>query len=208
MEMLDDFVKVGIINKKNVEKLADGHHLKDAFYSKQKEFIIESLNNCSKTAWLLQEYLAQTLHRSLKKSGKHSDISSKAYTKATLAFQFRASYVPSAILKQFSWMQTNGLFEWWPNFINRTGLIVGGEHILPPTPNMSGKILVIFVLLGGGLSVAITCFVFEMWGKFILHIVFVYKFCVSKLYILILRNASFSERLYGNVVILVKSGHE
>ncbi len=205
IEMLNDLFQAGIIHKNNVKVLSNGQILKDAFHSAQKDLMRSSLNNCSKIAWVLQAYEAQTLHRSLKKSRKHSDVGSNAYTNPTLSFKYIRSHVPSLLLKRFSWMPTNGLFEWWPNFINKTGIILGGEHILPPTPNMSGNILVVFVLLGGGLSIAIICIVFEIKGKIILFVVFAYKFCETKLYVMMFKVVGFHERHHSNVVIIVQS---
>ncbi len=207
IDMLDSLVKVGIIDKNNAENFLNGRILQDSFYRSQEELISKSLNNYSKTAWVRQDYLAQNLHRSLRKSGKYSDVSRKSYTKHKLSFNYERSYVPSSILRRFSWMRTNGLFEWWPNFINRTGIILGGEHVDPPTPNISGNILVVFVLLGGGLSIASACLVYEMREKIVLFISSVYKSFATKLYIIIFRIAGFNKRFHSNVVIFETSQH-
>ncbi len=67
IKMLDELVKVGILNKYNSGKLQYSQHLKDQLKNTQDELISKSLNNCNKTAWVLPDYIAQTLHRSLKK---------------------------------------------------------------------------------------------------------------------------------------------
>ncbi len=109
--MLDDLMKVGIIDTNNSEKLTQGQLLEDVFKSTQEELIIKSLHNCSKTAWMIEDYLLQPWHISCQKFEKYSGISSKAYENHTLSFKFINSYVPSLLLRRVLWIQTNGLYE-------------------------------------------------------------------------------------------------
>ncbi len=129
----------------------------------------------------MPNYLAQTFHRSLKKSEKHSDVGSAAYTLPEVIFYYSDGYMPSSIFRQVSLIQTSGLLEWWPKFINRSDLVLGQENIIPTKPNMSGNILVIFVFLGGGVAIAVACFALEMCFDMFSHSRVVYKLCVMLL---------------------------
>jgi len=141
--------------------LVKGNALSERFEKIQEKLIKSSLTECSKTAWLLPNYLAQVKHRLLKKSAKHSDVSVNAYTMSEISFVYHNSYVPSSILRRFSWIPTTGILEWWPKLINRSDLVLGSDNNNPTKPNMSGNILIIFVLLGSGLSVSIVCIASE-----------------------------------------------
>lgn len=73
---------------------------------------------------------------------------------------------------------TLGLLEWWPKFINRSDLKIAIVSI-PTKSNMSGKILVIFVFLGGGIATALICVILELWRNLIHHIKLVFH-CLHK----------------------------
>ncbi len=151
--------------------------------------------------------MAQNSHRSLKRSGKHSDVRSKAYTSRVMAFEYKNSYVPSSILKRLSWIHTTGLLDWWPKFINRSDLILGNENTILTRPNMSGNILVVFVFLVGGLIIAMVCMSFEMWGSVLLKVKFVLTFVVDKLRNLVFSNGISNNDMSGKNIIIVKSRH-
>ncbi len=125
--------------------------------------ILSDIHKCNKTAWILPNYLAQATTKALKKSGKHSDVSFEAYTKPAILFGFLGANVPSSIIQRFSLIVNTGLFEWWPKLINRSDLKTGNDKTPPQKPNMFGNILVIFVLLGGGLSISSLCMILESW---------------------------------------------
>ncbi len=181
LEYLDAFVKVGIIDKTSAKMLSIGNKLSERFTKIQDDLVRNSLNNCSRTAWTLPNYLAQIYHRSLKTSGKHSDVSSYAYTLPEITFVYEKAYVPSSILVLFSLIPNTGLLEWWPKFINRSDLVLGYESIVPTKPNMSGNILVIFVFLVVGLLFAIICMVVESWRLIIYFTAHVYSIVATKL---------------------------
>lgn len=55
---LDDLIKVGIMNKAGALLLERGNALTERFVNRQEKLIADTLNNCTKTAWLLPKYLA------------------------------------------------------------------------------------------------------------------------------------------------------
>lgn len=164
LSFLEDWANVTIsnIDRANIFKYKnDTRALPELFNLIQEDLIRSDLNNCSKTAWFLPNYLAQIFHRMLKKSKKYSDVSSGSYSLSEVTFYYDHSYVPSSILQQISFLQTTGLFEWWPKLINRSDLVTGKDTNILREPNMSGNILVIFVILGCGIVVAVACFAVE-----------------------------------------------
>ncbi len=67
----------------------------------------EPMDYFNKTALMLPNYLAQISHRSLKKSGRHSDVGVEAYTRPEVCVDYDISYVPSSILQQFFFDSSN-----------------------------------------------------------------------------------------------------
>lgn len=81
-----DLVWVGIINLAGAEKLQDGNVLDDCFHQIQKNLIAIDLTNCSKSAWVLPNYLAKIFHWSLQQTRKHSYVSRYAYSSPEINF--------------------------------------------------------------------------------------------------------------------------
>ncbi len=163
IDFLHDLEKVSLINGIGFNRILTGNALTHRSKKLEEKLIDSSLDQCSKTAWVLPNYLAQEKHRFLKKAGKPSDVGSNWYNTPETTFSFlHSSYVPSSILQRFSLIPTTGLLEWWPRFVNRSDLAFRSENIFPTKPNMSGNILVIFALLGGGFLLAIICLILEV----------------------------------------------
>ncbi len=203
---LDDFVRVGMINLTSAEMLQDGNALNERFHKIQENLIASDLSNCSKTAWMLPNYLAQISHRRLKKSEKHSDVSGKSYTSPDINFWYIGAYITSSILQQISRIPNSGLLEWWPKLINRSDLILGPANAIPTKPNMTRNILVIFIFLFGGLSIALLCMIFELWRSMLREVKIGCTFVLTKLRLL--SNKCKSVTLcYGDMFVVVKSNH-
>ncbi len=182
-----DMFAVGVLNNKSAKLIGTGKTLEKRFFKIQNDLVRRSLNNCSKIAWVLPNYLAHISHRLLKVSGKHSDVSNQAFTFPVVTFEYIRGYVPSSILQRISWMPTNGLLEWWPKMINRSDIVLGSSNV-PIKPNMSGNILIVFMFLCGGLSIAISTMIIEMWRHIWFNAKIVHKCCVRNLKQLIFRN--------------------
>lgn len=136
---------------------------KERFWNNQNKLISQDLHNCNKSGWILPNYLAQQISRSLIKTGKHSDVGTVAYTSPFLYLEINGIF-PLSLLNQFSYISTSGLVERWPNFINRTDLSRDTDKTRPTKPNMKGHTQVIFILLGTGLLTAFIGWVGEMSG--------------------------------------------
>ncbi len=162
-------------NNQKIKKL-----LTQSFWNDQKRLVAQDLHNCSKTAWVLPNYMAQDLSRNLIKSGKHSDVGITAYTRPTLYLLFFGLY-PLSLVNEYSKLSTSGLVEWWPNFINETYLNVKNDQIPLAKPNMKGHTQVIFYILCGGLTIAFSSMIVEISG-------ILFKF-IKAMYTIIFQNA-------------------
>lgn len=205
LDYLDDLKRAGVIDFDDLKILEDGQALNELLQGKEANLIQDDLNNCSKSAWLMPNYLAQISHRSLRKSGKYSDVSSKAYTSPESNFIYWTAYVPASIFRRFSLIPTTGLLEWWPKFINRSDLTTSNVNILPPKPNMSGNILVVFVFLIGGLSIALLCMFAELWRHVLGCTIAGWNLCFTKYRTGVNKCRLSSERPTGRNFIFVKS---
>lgn len=166
MDYLSDFLRIGFLEKNTGLDLVYGNLLIERFKQKQEKLIANSINNCSRTAWVMPNYFAQIFFRSLRKAGNHSDVSIAAYTKPVLVFYFEALYLPSSLIQRFSMIQNTGLLEWWPKVINRSDLVINNENKPPTKPNMSGNIRVIFDFLGSGIAIGVSCMILEVSSIF------------------------------------------
>lgn len=100
--------------------------------------------------------------------GTHSDVDSTAYNSAFVIFWYEG-LVPTLLIRRLSLIKTSGLFKWWPNFINRRDLKVGGDQICPTSPTMTGNILVLFLFLGGGLALSTVSFLLNYYNVFLIY---------------------------------------
>lgn len=162
LDYIADFIKVGIVQKNNYYVFRNGNGLTETFLNKQVNIVRKDLEKCNKTAWLLPRYLAYSSHRDLRKAGKHSDVSRNAFTSPEIFFVYLSSYVPSSMLQRVSMIQTIGIVDWWPKFINRSEVIETKVNAFLAAPKMTGNILVVFTFLGGGMAFAITCMICEL----------------------------------------------
>lgn len=128
----------------------------------QHDFLLKDLKKSNKTAWILPDFVGHSVSGYLKKLGKHSDAGIDAYTKNHLSVYVMA-VMPTSLLQQFGWMSSSELLQWWPNFINRTDLNIQSIINPEPTkPNMSGNILVVFVMFGSGIAISLCCLILEV----------------------------------------------
>jgi hypothetical protein len=175
IHLLSPLAKVGVLQSDGIFKLTNGYAVVNYILKKQHDFLLNDLKRCNKTAWILPDFVGHSVSRYLTKLGKHSDVGIDAYTKTHLSF-YIMGIMPTSLLQQFGWMSSSGLLQWWPDFINRTDLNI--QSILDPEPtkpNMSGNILVVFVLFGVGIVISCCCLVLEV-RKGIVLIVKVYFF--------------------------------
>ncbi len=158
--LVQSLTEAGVLKRARTKLIASGSVLKDYMTEKQEKHLLIDLRKCNRTAWLLPNYKASIIYNKLYKSGKHLDIGKTAYT--TMRLSLILYGIGSIhLLRRISFISSNGLLEWWPTFLNKTYNMFDKE-ILPPTkPNMSGNIQVIFIILGIGLLLAVTCMMIE-----------------------------------------------
>ncbi len=125
--------------------------LEKRFWVSQNQLIQRYLEKCNTSAWVLPDYLGHTLSRKLIRLGRHSNVGANEILQSYLTFSFEG-YVPSAILKRVSAIQSSGPSTWWPKCINRTDTMVSDEVEPPNKPNMKGNTQMIFILLFCGFS--------------------------------------------------------
>ncbi len=179
LDLLEPLSKSGVLdwkipNEPDSEK--EFNTLNRRFWNNQNALIAKDMHNCSKTAWILPNYLAQDISRSLTKSGNHSDVGTFAFSKPFLYLRLTGLF-PLSLLNQYSKVLASGLVDWWPNFINRTDLRRTSEKMPPKKPNMNGHTQVIFIILGSGLLIAISSLIGELSGKLFKYIKLIYGFC-------------------------------
>ncbi len=181
VDFLGDLVNVDVIDKNIGRKYNWNLFLTERISQIQHKIIASDLDNCSRTAWVLPNYVARNTLRNLRRSGKHSDVGSEAYVSTEIIFFILGPNVPSLVLQRILMISNTGLFDWWQRLINRSDLVMGNSNIPPKKPNMSGNIINIFVLLVGGLSIALLCMVLESWRLVFAQCKFSYQFIIRKL---------------------------
>ncbi len=159
LNVLRPLVQIGLLEIKN----AYGSTQTVNFWGKQENFIVNDLKKCNKTAWLLPDYKAQQMSRTLIRLEKHSDVGINSYFKLKLNIYLKGAVSGHLILKDSS-IHASGLLDWWSNLINRTDLVRNKENRPPPKPTMSGNIQIIFLLLAIGLSIAQILMIVELHG--------------------------------------------
>lgn len=174
LNYFDHLMNVGRLDNTMPNEVFRGYGFREEFLEKQQDIITNDINKCSKSAWVMPKYLAERTRKSLKLSGKHSDVSVLAYSKPQIAVWYKMSYVPSSLLQRISLIQTSGLIEWWPKFLNSSATSNDKENTPPAKPNMSGNILVIFVFLGGGITVSFVCMGIEVCMLTLSYIIILY----------------------------------
>ncbi len=179
IQLLALLVKIGLINKNNSNVFKKGKAMMNRFWNDQNELILNDLITCNKSAWVIPDYIGQTVSRKLRKLGKHSDVGTNAYNKAYLIFRYEG-LVPTSLLNKLLMIKESGILEWWPDFINRTDLKIGNDIVLPTSPNMFGNIQVVFFFLGGGLAISIACVGIELLETIFNFIKFYLKWCLLK----------------------------
>ncbi len=157
---LDPLIKVGIVAEGMIRSFNKGTHLKTKFVQIQNALIMQSLKVCQNDAWILPDYLGQSISRMLRKLGKQSSVCISALSKSYVIFYY-AGFIPTSLLKRISMVKTSGLLEWWPKFINRSDLNINQDIVFPETPKMSGNIQVIFIFLGFGLVFSLFTLIVE-----------------------------------------------
>lgn len=182
IDLLNPLAQTGFMDEENLSLLSFNlqmNALKLRFWNNQNKLIARSMQKCNKTAWILPNYYAQDIARRLRKSEKHSDVSTKALTRPILGFRL-AGLVPLSLLSEFWKIEASGIFEWWPNLINRTDIKLQIENVPPKKPNMKGHTQVIFFILGIGHSFAICCLFLEsVKGIFKCFIRAIHGFCLN-----------------------------
>lgn len=115
LEYLDNLFKVGIINHKSGELLERGKALQQLFFNKQQNIITNGLNNWSKTAWVMPNYLAVNSHRALKKLENILTLVVSLTPTQSLAFRFIIHMYHSQYFSRFPLFQTLVYWSGSPN---------------------------------------------------------------------------------------------
>ncbi len=156
---MHEFQNLGSYDAKpNEWKLAYVEH----FMHSQEKLIKQNLQNCSKSAWLLPLYKAETVATFLRQQNLHSDVGKETYFKTNFALHL-VGLVPSHILKGFAAVAEAGLFEWWDNILVSFIDSTDNSDLGPLKPNMKGNILVIFVVWLVGMAYSFVIFIGEFW---------------------------------------------
>ncbi len=166
IHLFEPLVQAGLINwqiRNKQDFSIEVSTLKVRFWNNQIRLISKDMHKCNRTAWILPNYFAQDISRSLSKIGHHSDVGTYAYSKPFLYLQISGLF-PLSLLNHYSRISASGIIEWWPNFINRTDLGKQIDVVPPVKPNMMGHTQVIFIILGIVLLIALSSLVLELSG--------------------------------------------
>lgn len=170
IHVLDPLVRVGLLDDFDaVYEIINNNALNTMYLGIQNNFIKHDLETCNKSAWILPDYMGQGLVRALNRIDKNADVGISEYTEPYILFYY-SGIIPYSMLRRVSFVMASGVLEWWPSFINKTGVYKLPGNVPPTKPSMSGNIQVIFVLLVSGLLVGIVGMVGELRWKICLHL--------------------------------------
>ncbi len=160
-DVLDPLIKVGFVTENTIRSFNTKTVIETEFVRSQNDLIMQSLKRCQKEAWILPDYLGQSISIILRKLSQQSNVGISTLSKSYLIFYYDG-FVPTSLLQRISLVKTSGILEWWPKFIKRSDLNINQDIVFPETPKMSGNIQVIFIFLSSGLAVSIFIFIAEL----------------------------------------------
>lgn len=132
----------------------------------EQKYLQNFLFNCTKSALVVPEDLANELGRELQLMNRLDVyVGKEIYTGISLSVMF-SGWIQPIVLKQMKLIKQSGTWDWWPKFIlsNKRFNVdksYGGKEI--DTPNMGGNIVLLFLLLLSGLSCTFVVFIFEVY---------------------------------------------
>lgn len=131
--------------------------------TKEKMYLLEHMTRCNKSAIVVPEHVSSEYAKILVQAGKsHVFIGKETYTKLFYGFRL-GGYVPFHLVRRIKSVEVAGLWDWWSKFISRD--LELANSWVPNTlvkPNMSGNVVVIFLLLLSGFGLALLCCLLEM----------------------------------------------
>lgn len=127
----------------------------------QEETLFNFLQNCTNAALLLPEYFIMKYAKRLRISKtQHVAIGRELFAPRPSG-KYLEGFIPPTIIKRVKWSATSGIWEWHPSLV-RPGFGDISSYIKPSRATMSGHVLVIFLLLLAGCTLAALGFLFEM----------------------------------------------
>lgn len=140
-----------------------------------EQVLLKKLSSCKNIALVLPTYQCQqfavTTKRDFADVSKFVDVGEETYFKSHHVFTFKGVVPPYLIVRVKS-ILASGVFEWWQEIALLKSKYIGRssrEQTLEK-PNLSGNILVVFVILLGGLALGLVCMLLEclsyMFGAF------------------------------------------
>lgn len=126
--------------------------------------ILDSLKNCTRTAWILPVNMAHRMAQSVRQSNLHSDVGNEEYFRSDLSLVL-GGFVPEVALRRLDSVKESGIFEWWHQLNIKWMYHKDYSVIQPREPSMKGNILVIFIVWSVGIGLGIFSCLFENYTK-------------------------------------------
>lgn len=149
-----------------LEKLASMERKKSVFFQNQMPTLFSFLNDCNKVALLLPQYACKEVARKLVRNGhRHIFVGKEVFTNVTEVFSLRG-FVPNYLQWRIKGMEMSGIWDWWNRIVGYKYLLKRNAREMSSTfekPTMSGKILVVFIVLLIGMSVATIGLIIESY---------------------------------------------
>lgn len=146
------------VNRRLIKLVEDDTKLQ----SMEKFEMLGSIEKCQRSAAILSAYMCKEFRNILVNQTKlqHVFIGQELYTDIDNTFSLQGP-VPHFVLKRIHTIVESGIWEWWINLLSTSGIEDAKEGHPARAANMSGNIVVIFVVRMCGAVLAILCSISE-----------------------------------------------
>lgn len=144
-------------DRKNIQQ-----KLNNIYMEFEEKILWREFSSCNKSALLLPVKLGHNYAKRLALQNSQVSVGKESYFESNVGF-FVTGFVPPMILSRVWFLKASGVWERFDKITREmlsTSVYTGVT--IPKTPNMTGNIVIIFFLLGAGLSFAFLCFLLEV----------------------------------------------
>lgn len=135
------------------------------FQDKQRNELLQSLNECNKTAAFLTKDMAVTFARKVGKNNSHTFLGQETYLEENFVFSMKG-FVPPYIIRRAKSVFTAGLAKVWAKLLSRKDYLSSTHPVAVVKPTMKGNILIIFILLFSGYLIGLSVITVEFLCHF------------------------------------------